>query len=381
MGDIRQFDRLEVRGFRGLSALELIGMGNFNLLLGANDVGKTSILEAVLLVCSLSDPGISVRIQRGRDYEVLDIDGLLSVFYGLDFGREVCITARRGDSEYRKLVISAPMPDSSSIQKDIRTVATSNTQTISSRQSKVVDGQSSSAVNDSRMLQYDAEVRSLSQVEPSSFSVRLIDHGDKWAIAAVDSDNNRIEPAITARTPAGFLGPTIGYDTARIGKLVIGKKDEVLLPFLRIFNPRVSKMSVLEKTAYLDIGLKEMMPLNMFGSGMVRAATILSSCILKEVSVLLIDEIEYGLHYQAIVPLLEALIKLSDEMGVQIFATTHSIDVLKGLQKVLEKDDFRQFQSTTTCFAIQRDRVGGVRSYRYDHDQFDHCIRNEMEIR
>lgn len=377
MEDIRQFETLEIRGFRGLSALDLTDLGTFNILLGANDVGKTSVLESVFLVCNLSEPRLPVRVQNRRNYLVQEIDDLSSVFFELDVNSRIDITARRDHLEYRSLSITAPRLDPSIDQKSKHKAASSNGQTVNLPRSKETDDQSSSVVHGSRVLRYDAKVASESEVAPLSFSVRLLDHGDKWGVDAGDANS----VSVTATIPARFLGPSFGYDADRIGKLVISKRDARLLTFLRNINPRVAKLSVLGDTAYLDIGLSEMMPLNMFGSGMIRATMILSECILSEVKVLLIDELEYGLHYHAIPPLLAALLKLSDEMGIQIFATTHSIDVLKGLQQVLRQEAFLRYQCTTTCFAIQRAGDGGVRSYRYDYDQFDHCIRNEMEIR
>ena len=108
---------------------------------------------------------------------------------------------------------------------------------------------------------------------------------------------------------------------------------------------------------------------------------ILSECILSDVEVLLIDELEYGLHYQAIAPLLATLLRLSAERGIQVFASTHSIDVLQRLQQVLSSEDSSLYRNTTTCYTIQRDKDGLVQSYRYNYEQFDHCIQHAIEIR
>lgn len=377
MAEIRQFDRLEISGFRGLSTFELSDLGAFNLLFGANDVGKTSILEAIMLVCNLTDSRLPIRLQNGRNFLVQEIDDLLAVFSQLDFGACVSVKAYRHHSEYRKLAITAPRIDSSANQKSIIRSDISSTGTTSGSRPNRVDRQSLSFALGSRVLQYDAEVKSATQEEPLLLSVRLVDLGEKWGIDPEDTGSRRADLAV----PAALLGPTSGYNPERIGKVVIEKRDELLIEYLRIINPRVSRISVLGEVAYVDIGLAQMMPLNMFGSGMIRASMVLTECILNDVRVLLIDELEYGLHYRAIPSLLSTLIGLSHQMGIQVFATTHSVDVLKALQQVLQKDGLQERRATTTCYAMQRDDGDRVRSYRYDYDQFEHCIRNEMEIR
>ena len=72
-----------------------------------------------------------------------------------------------------------------------------------------------------------------------------------------------------------------------------------------------------------------MVPLNVFGSGMVRAASILSHCVLGNERVLLVDELENGLHHAAVRSLLQALLVLSRDRDMQVFATTHSLAVLE----------------------------------------------------
>ena len=81
MGRTAGFDKLSIRRYRGLSELTIDNLTTFNVLLGANDVGKTSVLEAVFLLSNLVDPRLSVRVQNWRNYLVQDIGEFSSLFY------------------------------------------------------------------------------------------------------------------------------------------------------------------------------------------------------------------------------------------------------------------------------------------------------------
>lgn len=353
MAERPQFDRLAIRRFRGIEDLELSGLGEVNILLGANDVGKTSILEAVILIADPAEPRRLIKVQNRRGHPVRRADDLASVFLDLDFSREAVIEARTGiHVGRRKLEISASdMEYSIDVDDDLE-------------------------FHGRRVLNYRIEFQNSSQEIPRSSHIELVHDGNTWG----EGDKSHDEVTVD-KIKANLIIPTSGYDAGQIGRLVVNKKDQLLVDYLQHINPRVAKISVLGNMAYLDIGLAQMMPLNMFGSGMVRTAMILSECMLRDSKILLIDELEQGLHYQAISFLLEALLRLAKEQGIQVFATTHSIEVIKGLQQVLGQEEFTEYRDTTKCITLQRDKDGIVRSYRYDYQQFDHCIEHGIEIR
>jgi len=175
--------------------------------------------------------------------------------------------------------------------------------------------------------------------------------------------------------------PGPGYNATAIGELIVRKRAAQLVSFLQKINPLVTEISASGDLAYADIGLDRMVPLNIFGSGMIRAANIVSHLLLGGDRILLLDEIENGLHHAAVESFLRVLIALSHDKNVQIFATTHSLEVLKDLMNVLGDDTYSVNRSAVRCFTLQRDRQGIVRAYRYEYPQFEHCMRHGIEIR
>ena len=161
----------------------------------------------------------------------------------------------------------------------------------------------------------------------------------------------------------------------------MNKSAEELLRYLRVINPRVTAVATDGDVGYLDIGLDKMLPMNMFGSGMIRAAAIISLCIMKSQRILLIDEIDNGLHYGAMPSLLGALLTLARERDIQIFATTHSLEMLAGLRDVLRRQEFADYRDRACCYTLQRDKNDLVRAYRYGCADFDHCLTNGIEFR
>src|SRR5271166_6028975 len=65
-------DNVTINGFRGLKDLRLEGLGLMNVLVGPNNCGKTSVLEALSILCNAFEPYEWVSMVRRRDFGRLD---------------------------------------------------------------------------------------------------------------------------------------------------------------------------------------------------------------------------------------------------------------------------------------------------------------------
>lgn len=358
------WDNIEIRGFRGLERLELSRLGLFNVLLGVNDVGKTSVLEAIFLLSGLGSIGLPIRVQSFRNYRVQDVDGLLSLLYGQDAGKAATLTASSLGGAYRSTLSISVVDVDDTIEASIKPTANSP------------DKLSSSSIpTRHRVLRYEATVVPSELEKPLTFAGTLVDEGDQFG--------GKMSPGTASNyiVPARFIYHDFGYDADVIASLIVNKNSEELLQYLRVINPRVAAIATDGDTGYLDIGLDKMLPMNMFGSGMIRAAAIISLCIMKSQRILLIDEIDNSLHYGAIPSLLAALLTLCRDRNIQVFATTHSIEMLTGLRDVLHRREFADYRNSVCCYTLQRDKDDLVRAYRYGYADLKHSLENEMEIR
>ena len=102
-------DRVEIRRFRGLPELDLKTLGSFNILLGPNDVGKTSVLEAIFLLTGFVNMQLPVRVQDWRTLSINTFDDLGVLFHAFDLDKPIDLVGHSpGTVMRRRLQISAP---------------------------------------------------------------------------------------------------------------------------------------------------------------------------------------------------------------------------------------------------------------------------------
>lgn len=118
-------------------------------------------------------------------------------------------------------------------------------------------------------------------------------------------------------------------------------KEEELIKSLKKIDNDVEKLNI--QNNMLQIKLKSLsnyIPINELGDGFCRVAEILMSLYISKINVILIDEIESGIHYTRIKSFWKDIIIICKINNIQLFATTHSKEFIDTLSKVGDELEF-----------------------------------------
>lgn len=159
--------------------------------------------------------------------------------------------------------------------------------------------------------------------------------------------------------------------------------EELMHSILRAVDQRILRVRVDPaeegNMISVDVGLTESIPLSQAGQGIYRLIAILSDLIGETPQVCLIDEIENGLHFTVHKQVWRGLAEISSRLGVQIFATTHSRECLEAAQSVFFAEDAKNEHEFAVIQLMRvKDRViGKVLDERLVED----AIENDIELR
>jgi predicted ATPase len=85
-------------------------------------------------------------------------------------------------------------------------------------------------------------------------------------------------------------------------------------------------------------GYDQPIPIGSMGDGMWRMLSLAIALIRCKAGILLIDEVDTGLHYTVMADMWRLIAQTSRELGVQVFATTHSFDCVHSLATICRPD-------------------------------------------
>ena len=154
---------------------------------------------------------------------------------------------------------------------------------------------------------------------------------------------------------------------------VIKKGDKwKLIELLKIFDNSIIDINYTsDQEIYITTQDKSILSLSSFGDGLKKAIVLISKVMDAYNGVLLIDEIENGIHKDVLGKIFNEVIRNSKEYNTQIVATTHSREALEAILENLEHnlDDIAPVSYTHLYNKI------GV-----EHE-YDYIVRNKNEIK
>ena len=159
-----------------------------------------------------------------------------------------------------------------------------------------------------------------------------------------------------------------------------GHVDKILA-LINLLEPRLKGLTLITIKdmpvihAYLE-GMQRPIPTQLLGEGLNRMLGFALSMEQASGGMMLIDEIENGLHYRVQGEVFSVLLELAKAFDVQIFATTHSRECIVAAHQALNREGHREF----AYYRLDR-RGKEIKAVSYDVEMLDTSIEFGMGIR
>ena len=273
-------ERLHIRNLRGFSNLRIDTLGRINLVAGRNNAGKTTLLEAIFLLGGGTDARMAVNpnVLRGID---ADDDVPRSETFWKPLFSELDTS--------RTLAISGDHSVVGRIEQRITWERPTSTEVFPGKD----DGALAALASGERSLRFRYVDPVAGELESEAREA-----GRKVTIV-------RQDPYVPF--PRRMLVPGSWYpnvDAMLLGHLRRQKRGDLLVDALRVVDSRLQGIednsSSGEPMIWADVGLEELVPLSILGAGMTHVARIFLVVASTPGGVVLVDEIENGLHHSVL---------------------------------------------------------------------------------
>lgn len=180
-----------------------------------------------------------------------------------------------------------------------------------------------------------------------------------------------------------FIPATFNLPNAHLWKNIeLTDKEDKVAEILRIIEPDIVRVSVQDSDGSAKVRLKNSpipLPLKNFGEGMNRLLAIALGLVSAENGLLLIDEIDLGLHHSVQPLLWEIVFQKARDLNVQVFATTHSSDCVRAFSAIANKPEHSGMGKYLRLQRSKKD--GNIVAVDYDMEQLENAVDLNLETR
>lgn len=360
------FNKISISGFKGIVDLDLFKIPRILLIGGQNNIGKSSILEAIFMALDRSNPELLMRhfSFRGIGMVTLNEDSSWRpAFNNYDLNRPIIIKLCDTKNKCLEFIIRYDPNFTSYNIQDTEVIASNTTKPSNASTSTPAKTLHITAKLDHRQVQ-DSHLIILPQ--GLSYQVKYAEASKVSGIYLSSVSRNLLQE-----------------NSVRYGQLDVENKTGPVLDIVRLIDPRVTNLSVVaigessEIHATID-GFQRKIPISLMGDGIGRILSITLAIFVSQNGVVLVDEIENGLHHSKLAEFWTAITKACITANCQIIATTHNYECLSAASKstsIIDKD----------CFSYVRlERKKGTEkliAIQYSGDELSNALEAEFEVR
>ncbi len=351
---------LKLSQYRGFESYQLADLARVNLVVGKNNSGKTSVLEAVELLLSGGSVSAMVEsVERREEFGTgsrYDAD-LSHVFHGHQCtpGASFKLSSTRHQSLTGKILALEDIGEDADRWE------------IMLEQIQMYDPEKEPGVAFGLSLGLDKQPPIMLPITENGSLIR-----GPWSRTR---DNGQ------SRRGASFLNLKLSSMQSAWNAVLEEGREEEIVEAMRILMPRIDSIQFLVGNRRQGIlvgqkGVQLRLPIGSYGDGMRRLLAISLALVSTKNGCLLIDEIDTGLHWTVMEDMWRLVVEAAQRYNVQVFATTHSHDCIEGLSALIKSRP-----DLSESVAIQKVHRSLERAVCIPGEDIPIIVEQEIEVR
>lgn len=362
-----------IKGYRGFSHFDIEGLGRINLLVGRNNSGKTSVLEVLNLLASGGEPNALMRIVSRRG-ERLYVDPpsprqetefeISHLFHGHEakVGTSFSVTAKN----------SSPM----------RSVTCSVAEAPQEAQERLITESEGAAP--------PAVVLNLGGNPKPPFPLIPLTRRGGLRYENIEQFR-RVARNVNVEAPqAQYISTeSLTFDALAYmwNQIALTDAQQRVVKALQFIESKIEAIAPQITTPYYQPtsrggfiaklqGVSNPIPIGSLGDGTWRILALSIALSRAKDGVLLVDEIDTGLHHTVMADMWKLIAETAKTLDVQVFATTHSYDCVHSLATICHPD-----VTTGSEVTIQRIDSSKKKSVPYTESDIRMAAEHHIEVR
>lgn len=369
---------LTIKGYRCFEDFSMDGLTRVNLLVGNNNSGKTSFLEAVYLL--VNQPPFSSKSLGKVIKEIFENRNEFSQHIE-SYERESTYVQKNYFINRLFYGYGSSKAENSSIHSHCDFAI--STDILGDNFDEYIIFRYS---NNRSMLKMDEEKKRVIETFFEFDAQGLMNESTYVLDESFSEDYIKQKEFLSGKIKSSLFLSNYQINLEKVSsvwnKIELTPKEDIVIEALRIILPDVDRIGFSVSEGFNNIRLKvknhqKPIPLSSMGYGMNRILNLAIALVSTEKGVLLVDEIETGLHYEAQLDMWRLVLKTAQDLDVQVFATTHSWDCIAAFKEALQE---LEDQSVAKLFRLDS-KYGKLRAVEYDAEDIRIAVDQGIEVR
>ena len=353
------YKSFRVKNFRCFKDLQINDLGRVNLIAGKNNTGKTALLEAISVLTSPLSPQMLYGLQDARGIKNSNKyrrDNWLHFFSNFDSSIPIRLEGVGTDSLHlhRRLSLSE-------IPNDMDSVSHFGQYYNRAKELGLI-GEGPLSLQGTLLLR-------LSFSQPSS--------NDETTDVYIPSNAALPDYAHIAYEQQSLFiparsEPPVEWTAEHFSNIDLNSRLEQLIDALAIFESGLTdlRLHLLSGDVAITAHVNSLqIPIKLMGDGVNRFCYFAIAMLSQRPIFFLVDEIENGIHHAVQCKVWKAIGKLARELDIQVFATTHSLEMIRAAYEAFSEnnrlDEFRYHR-------LDRDEeTGDIEAVTYNEPALD----------